>query len=230
MRLQKFLSQAGVCSRRKGEEYILAGRVSVNSEVVSFLGTKIDPETDRVEVDGKKVLFSAVKKKIYIALNKPMGVVSSCSHPGEKIVLDFIDIEERVYPIGRLDKDSIGLLLLTDDGDLHNRLSHPSFDHEKEYVVETEGFVSDHALNEMASGIILDGRRTREAEVTRLSDKSFNIVLKQGINRQIRRMVTLTGNRVKTLKRIRMGSINLGSLKPGKWRYLTEMEVKSLKG
>jgi len=230
MRLQKFLSQAGVCSRRKGEEYILAGRVSVNSEVVSFLGTKIDPETDRVEVDGKKVLFSAVKKKIYIALNKPMGVVSSCSHPGEKIVLDFIDIEERVYPIGRLDKDSIGLLLLTDDGDLHNRLSHPSFDHEKEYVVETEGFVSDHALNEMASGIILDGRRTREAEVTRLSDKSFNIVLKQGINRQIRRMVTLTGNRVKTLKRIRMGSINLGSLKPGKWRYLTEVEVKSLKG
>jgi len=230
MRLQKFLSQAGVCSRRKGEEYILAGRVSVNSEVVSFLGTKIDPETDRVEVDGKKVLFSAVKKKIYIALNKPMGVVSSCSHPGEKIVLDFIDIEERVYPIGRLDKDSIGLLLLTDDGDLHNRLSHPSFDHEKEYVVETEGFVSDEALNEMASGIILDGRRTREAEVTRLSDKSFNIVLKQGINRQIRRMVTVTGNRVKTLKRIRMGSINLGSLKPGKWRYLTYMEVKSLKG
>ena len=230
MRLQKFLSQAGVCSRRKGEEYILAGRVSVNSEVVSFLGTKIDPETDRVEVDGKKVLFSAVNKKIFIALNKPMGVISSCSHPGERIVLDFIDIKERVYPIGRLDKDSIGLLLLTDDGDLHNKLSHPSIDHEKEYVVETEGFVTDHALKEMAFGLILDGKRTRKAEVTRLSDKSFNIVLKQGINRQIRRMVTLTGNRVKMLKRIRMGSINLGTLKPGKWRYLTEVEVKSLRG
>ena len=137
MRLQKFLAHAGVCSRRKGEEYILEGRVRVNREVVNSLGTKINPESDHVEVDGKPVAIAHDKKKIYIALNKPRGVVSSCSHAGEKIVLDLIDINERVYPIGRLDKDSLGLLLLTNDGELHNRLSHPSFDHEKEYVVET---------------------------------------------------------------------------------------------
>ncbi|MCP4115166.1 MAG: rRNA pseudouridine synthase [Desulfobacteraceae bacterium] len=230
MRLQKFLSQAGVCSRRKGEEYILAGRVRVNNETIVSLGTKIDPETDRVEVDGKKIAYSAGKKKIYIALNKPRGIVTSCSHKGERIVLDLIDIKDRVYPIGRLDKDSMGLLLLTDDGELHNRLSHPSFDHEKEYVVETVEPIGNEALKRMADGIVLDGKRTRRARVKRVSETSFNIVLKQGINRQIRRMVKETGNRVKTLKRIRMGSVRLGKLKNGGWRYLSEAEVKALKG
>jgi 23S rRNA pseudouridine2605 synthase/23S rRNA pseudouridine2604 synthase len=230
MRLQKFLSQAGVCSRRKGEEFILAGRVRVNNETIVSLGTKIDPETDRVEVDGKKITYSSGKKKIYIALNKPRGIVTSCSHKGERIVLDLIDIKDRVYPIGRLDKDSMGLLLLTDDGELHNRLSHPSFDHEKEYVVETAGPMGDEALKRMADGIVLDGKRTRRARVKRVDENSFNIVLKQGLNRQIRRMVKETGNRVKTLKRIRMGSVRLGNLKNGAWRFLTEAEVKTLKG
>ncbi len=230
MRLQKFLSQAGVCSRRKGETYILAGRVRVNNETIDSLGTKIDPETDRVEVDGKKITYSPGKKKIYIALNKPRGIVTSCSHKGERIVLDLIDIKERVYPIGRLDKDSMGLLLLTDDGELHNRLSHPSFDHEKEYVVETAGPMGNEALKRMADGIVLDGKRTRRARVKRVDENSFNIVLKQGINRQIRRMVKETGNRVRTLKRIRMGSVRLGNLKNGAWRFLSEAEVKALKG
>lgn len=230
MRLQKFLAHAGVCSRRKGEAYILEGRVRVNHEVILSLGTKIDPETDLVEVDGKKIVLADDKKKIYIALNKPMGVVSSCSHPGEMVVVDLIKIKDRVYPIGRLDKDSVGLLLLTDDGTLHNRLSHPSFDHEKEYVVETTASISDRALDQMAQGIFLDGRLTRRAMVRRLSDNSFSIVLKQGINRQIRRMVTAMGNRVKILKRIRMGSVRLGDLGEGKWRYLTESEVNTLKG
>ena len=230
MRLQKFLSQAGVCSRRKGEEFILAGRVRVNNETIDSLGTKIDPETDRVEVDGKKITYSSGKKKIYIALNKPRGIVTSCSHKGERIVLDLIDIKDRVYPIGRLDKDSMGLLLLTDDGELHNRLSHPSFDHEKEYVVETAGPMGDEALNRMADGIVLDGKLTRKARVKRVDENSFNIVLKQGLNRQIRRMVKETGNRVKTLKRVRMGSVRLGNLKNGAWRFLSEVEVKALKG
>ena len=230
MRLQKFLAHAGVCSRRRGETYILEGRVRVNNEVILSLGTKIDPETDLVEVDGKKIELADDKEKIYIALNKPMGVVSSCSHPGEKVVLDLIDIKDRVYPIGRLDKDSVGLLLLTDDGTLHNRLSHPSFDHEKEYVVETTASISDQALGQMAEGIFLDGKLTRRARVKRLSDTSFNIVLKQGINRQIRRMVTAVGNRVKMLKRVRMGEVRLGNLGVGKWRYLTESEVRDLKG
>ena len=229
MRLQKFLAHAGVCSRRRGEVYILEGRVRVNHKVILSLGTKIDPETDLVEVDNKPIVFADDKAKIYIALNKPLGVVSSCSHPGEKVVVDLIDIKARVYPIGRLDKDSVGLLLLTDDGDLHNRLSHPSFDHEKEYVVETAAPINDEALDQMAAGIVLDGKITRKARVRRLSDNRFNIVLKQGINRQIRRMVTALGNRVKLLKRVRMGSVRLGNLGTGKWRYLTETEVRALK-
>ncbi|ACN15318.1 RluB [Desulforapulum autotrophicum HRM2] len=229
MRLQKFLAHAGVCSRRRGEVYILEGRVSVNHKVVISLGTKIDPEIDLVEVDKKPIVLASEKAKIYIALNKPAGVVSSCSHPGEKVVVDLIDIKDRVYPIGRLDKDSVGLLLLTDDGNLHNRLSHPSFDHEKEYVVETTAPINDEALAQMAAGIVLDGKITRKARVRRLSDNRFNIVLKQGINRQIRRMVTAVGNRVKLLKRVRMGSVRLGNLGTGKWRYLTDTEVRALK-
>ena len=123
MRLQKYLSGAGFCSRRKGEEYIKDGLVMVNDQVVTELGTKVDPEADRVEVDGTRV--EADQKKVYIALNKPREYVTSCNHPGEKIVLDFVDIPERIYPVGRLDKDSTGLLLLTNDGRLHHRLSHP---------------------------------------------------------------------------------------------------------
>lgn len=229
MRLQKFLAHAGVCSRRRGEAYILDGRVRVNHKVILSLGTKIDPETDLVEVDKKPIALASEKAKIYIALNKPAGIVSSCSHPGEKVVVDLIDIKERVYPIGRLDKDSMGLLLLTDDGNLHNRLSHPSFDHEKEYVVETTASINDEALAQMAAGIFLDGKITRKARVRRLSDNRFNIVLKQGLNRQIRRMVTAVGNRVKLLKRVRMGSVRLGNLGMGKWRYLTEKEIRALK-
>ncbi len=229
MRLQKFLAHAGVCSRRRGEALILDGRVRVNHEVIRSLGTKIDPRTDLVAVDNKPVALADDRARTYIALNKPMGVVSSCSHPGEKVVVDLIDINERVYPIGRLDKDSVGLLLLTNDGDLHNRLSHPSFDHEKEYVVETTAPITDDALARMAAGIVLDGKITRKARVRRLSDDRFNIVLKQGINRQIRRMVTVVGNRVKGLKRVRMGSVRLGNLGTGKWRYLTEAEVRALK-
>ena len=137
MRLQKYLSSAGFCSRRKGEEYIRDGRVKVNGVTVTELGSKVDPQNDRVEVDQK--LVQTDQKKIYIALNKPREYVTSCDHPGEKIVLDLVDIPERIYPVGRLDKDSTGLLLLTNDGRLHHRLSHPSFDHEKEYEVTWTG-------------------------------------------------------------------------------------------
>ena len=133
MRLQKYLSAAGVCSRRKGEALIQEGRISVNGVVVSELGTKVDPDLDMVEADGKVIYLR--QKLIYIALNKPRDYVTSCNQKGEKTVLDLVDVPERVYPVGRLDKDSTGLLLLTNDGSLHHRLSHPSFDHEKEYIV-----------------------------------------------------------------------------------------------
>ena len=226
MRLQKFLSQAGVCSRRKGEEYIKAGLVRVNNTVVTELGTKIDPVSDRVEFKGKVV--TPENNFVYIALNKPKGYVTSCSQPGEKIVIDLIDIPQRIYPIGRLDKDSTGLLILTNDGNLHHRLLHPSFDHEKEYDVTVSSPITDGALQNIAGGLPMMGTKTRPAEIIRLSPRRFRIVLKEGKNRQIRRMVRKVGNHVTQLKRLRISNIKLDRLKKGTWRYLTEKEIKAL--
>ncbi|MBT8366329.1 MAG: rRNA pseudouridine synthase, partial [Deltaproteobacteria bacterium] len=151
MRLQKFLSKAGVCSRRKGEEYIQSGWVKVNGKTVTQPGVKVDPQRDLVEVDSEAIESNSTS--IYIALNKPRGYVSSCHQPDEKIVLDLVDISERVYPIGRLDKDSSGLLLLTNDGLLHHQLSHPSFNHEKEYDVKVAKAIAEGALAKLAKGL-----------------------------------------------------------------------------
>jgi 23S rRNA pseudouridine2605 synthase len=222
MRLQKFLSVAGICSRRRGEDYIKAGRVSVNGRNVVELGTKIDPENDQVHFDGKPIKYE--QSLVYIAMNKPVDYVTSCSHPGEKIVLELVDIDQRIYPIGRLDKDSTGLLLLTNDGRLHHKLSHPSFDHEKEYDVAVAKTITDGALKKMATGMPMMEGKTRPARVRRISSRRFRMVLKEGKNRQIRRMVRKVGNRVTILKRIRVAGIKLGRLPPGKWRYLTEKE------
>jgi len=227
MRLQKFLSKAGICSRRKGEEHIKAGLVRVNNTVVTELGTKIDPLKDRVEFNGKLVRLES--DLVYIALNKPEGYVTSCSQSGEKIVLDLIDMPRRVYPIGRLDKDSTGLLILTNDGDLHHRLLHPSFDHEKEYDVILAKPITDGVLQRIAKGMPMMGTKTRPAEITRISSKRFLIVLKEGKNRQIRRMVRKVGNHVTHLKRLRISNIELKGLEKGTWRYLTEKEIKALK-
>ena len=226
MRLQKFLSSAGVCSRRKGEELITAGKVAVNGETVVELGTKIDPNQDQVAIDGKPV--QPADTLVYIALNKPQDYVSSCSHPGEKVVVDLVDISERIYPVGRLDKDSTGLLLLTNDGRIHHRLSHPSFDHEKEYDVTVARPITDGALKKMSGGLPLMGTKTRPARITRISPRRFRIVLQEGKNRQIRRMVRKVGNEVTGLQRKRFASIKLGNLAPGKWRYLSSAEKKSL--
>ena len=226
VRLQKFLSQAGVCSRRRGEVYILDGRVRINGKTVVTLGTKIDPLNDRVEVDGRPVAVKA--GNIYVALNKPKGYVTSCNHPGKPLVVDLVDLPQRIYPIGRLDKDSTGLLLLTNDGRLHHQLSHPSFDHEKEYEVTVERPITDGVLNQMADGIPLKGVKTRPARVTRMSGRRFRMVLKEGRNRQIRRMVAKMGYAVTRLKRVRMASIRLGDLPPGAWRFLTPTERRKL--
>lgn len=226
MRLQKFLSSAGVCSRRKGEEFIVAGKVSVNGKIITELGTKIDPARDQVDVDGQ--VIKPTDEFIYIALNKPGDYVTSCSHPGEKIVVDLVDISERIYPVGRLDKDSTGLLLLTNDGRIHHRLSHPSFDHEKEYDVSVARPISDGALQKMRAGLPLMGTRTRPARVARISARRFRIVLQEGKNRQIRRMVRKVGNKVTRLQRIRVAGIKLGKLASGKWRHLSQSEKESL--
>jgi len=226
IRLQKFLSAAGVCSRRKGEEYIQAGRVAVNGQVVVELGTKVDPAADQVTVDGTPVHSS--QSLIYIVLNKPADYVTSCSHPGEKIVLDLVDVPHRVYPIGRLDKDSTGLLILTNDGRLHHKLSHPSFDHEKEYDVTVAKPISDGALRKMAAGLPMMDTHTRPARVRRTAARRFRIVLQEGKNRQVRRMVRKVGNQVTALKRIRVANIKLGNLARGAWRHLNEQEKQEL--
>lgn len=226
MRLQKYLSTAGVCSRRTGEEYIRAGRVTVNGNIVTELGTRVDPEKDRVAVDGK--IVRERDEKIYIMLNKPPGYITSRSHRGEKIVFDLIDVRERLNPVGRLDKDSTGLLVLTNDGPLHHRLIHPSFDHEKEYEVETRAPISDASLELLRRGIVLEDGKTRPARIDRLSPCEFRITLKEGRKRQIRRMVEKVDHHVKTLHRIRLASLHLGDLKIGHWRHLTKDEVKKL--
>ncbi len=226
IRLQKFLSEAGICSRRKGEEYIKAGFVRVNNEVVTELGEKVDPEKDRVEFNGKVV--DVKSDPVYIALNKPKGYVTSSRQAGDKIVLDLIDINERVYPVGRLDKDSSGLLILTNDGSLHHRLSHPSFDHEKEYNVTVVRPIPDGALRSIAKGMPMMGTKTRPAEIERITPRRFRIVLREGKNRQIRRMVRKVGNHVTRLKRVRVSNIKLGRLAEGTWRNLTEKEKKEL--
>ena len=226
LRLQKFLSMAGFCSRRHGEKHITDGEVKVNGRVVTELGTKIDPKKDRIEVKGKHIEFK--QDLVYIALNKPRGYVTSCKQPGDKIVLDLLDISRRIYPVGRLDKDSTGLLLLTNDGRLHHRLSHPSFDHEKEYEVTVESPITNRALLNMEQGMPIKGTKTRSAETKRISPKRFRIVLKEGKNRQIRRMAGKTGNNVARLKRIRIANIRLGRLATGTWRYLTEKEKDAL--
>ena len=226
MRLQKFLSKAGICSRRKGEEYIKAGWVKVNGKIVTELGVKVDPERDAVEVDSDAIRSDSAPT--YIALNKPKGYVSSCHQQNEKIVLDLLDISERVYPVGRLDKESTGLILLTNDGHLHHRLSHPSFNHEKEYEVTVAKPLPEGALRKLAKGLPMMGTRTRPARVKRISARRFGIVLQEGKNRQIRRMIRKVGNQVTHLKRIRIANIKLGNLPSGSWRYLTKIEKENL--
>jgi 23S rRNA pseudouridine2605 synthase/23S rRNA pseudouridine2604 synthase len=226
MRLQKFLSAAGVCSRRHGEVYIQAGRVRVNGRPATVLGTQVDPDNDRIEVDGRIVTLQT--RHIYIALHKPKGYVTSCSHAGETVVMDLIDLPQRLYPVGRLDKDSTGLLLLTNDGRLHHRLSHPSFDHEKEYEVTVEHPIADCLLDRLSGGMPLMGTQTRPAKIRRLSGRRFKMVLREGRNRQIRRMVDKVGHRVVRLKRIRVANIRLGNLPIGAWRHLTPREEKTL--
>lgn len=226
MRLQKFLSTAGFSSRRKAETFILEGRVSVNGVVITELGSKIDPQSDRVEVDGKPITVE--QPLIYIAINKPKGVVTSCEQKNDRIIMDLIDISERVYPVGRLDKDSSGLLLLTNDGRLHHRLSHPSFDHEKEYEITVASPIPDGALKHMEKGLPMMGTKTRPARIKRLSPQRFRMVLQEGKNRQIRRMLRKVGHQVTDLKRIRVANIRLGNLAEGAWRYLSAREKEEL--
>ena len=226
MRLQKYLSEHGICSRRRAEEHILAGRVRVNGEVVTVLGTKVDPEKDLVEYDQEVV--ETPQKLRYIILNKPYGIVTSCLQKGEVTIKDLVEVKERLFPVGRLDKDSTGLVLMTNDGTLAYRLMHPKFLHEKEYVVDTEDPVTEGMLEKIAKGVKIEGVQTAPCKVTKIGPRRFRIVLKEGRNRQIRKMVSKVGTEVVKLERIRIENVRLGSLPQGAWRELNFEEEYEL--
>ncbi len=228
VRLQKFMAECGVASRRGAEELIRAGKVLVNGRAVTQLGTRVDPQRDRVVVDGE--LLRQKEGKIYIKLHKPRGYLSSCrSQFGEKTILDLVkNAPSRLYPVGRLDKDSEGLIILTNDGELADRLTHPRYEHEKEYLVNVQLPISNDQLRSFQSGIVIEGQKTLPAKVRRIGEGSFSIVLREGKKRQIRRMVEAVGNRVIKLIRIRIGNIRLGPLPPGKYVYLTSSEIRGL--
>ena len=232
-RLQKILSQAGIASRRKAEELIQAGRVRLNGRVVTELGTKADPRTDRITIDGRPLRLSS--ERLYILLHKPVGVVTTLSDPeGRPTVRDLLpEVRVRVFPVGRLDYYSSGLLLLTNDGELALRLTHPRYGVRKTYQVKVNGRPTAEALEKLASGVRLEEGTTAPAEVRviRGSDAKtwLEITLSEGRKREVRRMCEQVGYRVEKLTRIRLGPLNLGSLQPGQHRTLTEREVYQLR-
>lgn len=231
MRLQKFLSECGVASRRKSEELIISRVVKVNGRVAQ-LGDKVDPHRDRVTVHGKPV--KQVKEKVYLMLHKPRGFVTTMSdEQGRRCVADLVkDAPAKVYPVGRLDRDSEGLLLMTNDGDFSNRMMHPRSEVSKTYRVTVRPPVTDDMLSELMSGIVLDGRRTAPCTVEIIEKDDTRVVLRfvihEGRNREIRRMCEAVGLEVVRLKRIAIDTLKLGMLQQGKWRELTEQEVKRL--
>ncbi len=226
MRINKYLAAAGLCSRRDAEQYVLDGRVTCNGEVIHSLATRIG-ETDRVAVDGKP-LFLPERTVVY-AYHKPIGVTVSLADPKQKNLLaDHVkDIPERVVPVGRLDKDSSGLLLLTNDGPLVHRLTHPSFQKEKVYEVRLNQVPKGRDIARFEQGILLDGIKTRPAKITRHAN-GLQIRMREGRNRQIRRMWALLGYEVKKLHRTEMDGIKLGDLPEGHFRKLSREERKGL--
>lgn len=233
-RLQKVLAQAGIASRRASEEIIVQGRVTVNGQVVTVLGYKVDPQHDVIAVDGQRLAASAVKP-IYLILNKPKGVLSTTSDErGRQTVMDLVDLNERVYPVGRLDYQSEGLILLTNDGELVEKLTHPRSHVEKEYHVLISGKPTGQTLARWRQGgLEVEGRPTARAVVERLTPEGdhtwLKIILTEGRKRQIRAVAQALGHQVLKLARVRIGPITLGHLKPGKWRHLNPVEVELLK-
>lgn len=226
-RLQKLLSAAGVCSRRGAEEYINAGRVTVNGQT-AHLGDKADPQRDTVAVDG--VAMGAPAKSLYLMLNKPRGYVTTLAdEQGRRTAAQLVsDCGVRVWPVGRLDLDSEGLLLFTNDGELTNQLIHPRHGVEKQYLVSVVGEV-EAAIPILSGPLELDGLPLAPARVDLLGPSLLSVTIHEGRNRQVRRMCELAGLRVKALRRVREGNLQLGSLKLGNWRYLTEDEVDALR-
>ena len=236
-RLQKILSSAGVASRRLSEQLIAQGRVTVNGKVVTELGTKADPASDDIRVDGRRVKLQ--QRRRYILLNKPRGYVTTRSDPqGRKTVLDLLKgVREYIYPVGRLDYDSEGLLILTNDGDLAAYLTHPSHEVERVYEAKVRGVPDAHAIERLEKGVTMEGRRTAPARVevktrpstTDVSHSVVHITIHEGRNRQVRQMFDAVGHPVMRLTRVRIGPIEDPRLPPGHWRELTPEEIARLR-
>jgi 23S rRNA pseudouridine2604 synthase len=224
MRLNKFISETGVCSRREADALIEAGRVTVNG-AVAVLGTQVEA-SDAVCIDGKPI--GASKKHVYIALNKPPGITCTTERDVKGNIVDFVGHRERIFPIGRLDKDSEGLILLTNNGDIVNEILRQENEHEKEYLVTVDRAVSEIFLNGMASGVRILGTVTKPCRVQRVDRCTFKIILTQGMNRQIRRMCSFFGYKVVRLQRVRIINVTLDGLKLGQWRDLKLAELRGL--
>jgi len=228
IRLNKHLAGLGVASRREADVLISKGKIKVNGKVVTEMGTKIDPDADKIEVSDSVVQDR--EKLVYIALNKPKGYVCSVKPTKQdpNIALDLIDIPERIYPVGRLDKETTGLLLLTNDGTFVNKIIHPSSESEKEYEVTFFQQIPMGAIKKLEAGVKLEGSKTLPTKVRKIGPAKIRIILKEGKNRQVRRICQKVGYPVKTLKRVRIKNLELGDLESGKWRYLTKREVSLL--
>jgi 23S rRNA pseudouridine2605 synthase len=230
VRLNRYLSIAGITSRRKADEYILAGRVSVNGRVVTDLGTKIRPGTDSVFFNGKQVVD--IDPKVYIILNKPKDCITTLSdEKGRRSVLDVVKFSKRIFPVGRLDRNTTGALILTNDGDFANLLMHPRNKVPKSYLVTTDGPVSPAALRELADGVPLEDGRTAPAGVELIPGAKncvVGITIREGRNRQVHRMFQATGYMIEKLDRVAYGPISYEGLARGEWRYLTPAEVRAL--
>ncbi|MFI8715651.1 23S rRNA pseudouridine(2604) synthase RluF [Brevibacillus brevis] len=224
MRINKFISETGICSRREADKLIESKRVTINGQLAE-LGSTV-ASGDDVRIDGQPL--GVKKKDVYIALNKPVGITCTTELHVKGNIIDFVNHSERIFPIGRLDKDSQGLILLTNDGDIVNKILRAENNHDKEYIVTVDKPITANFLHGMANGVRILGTTTKPCKVTKVSDRVFNIVLTQGLNRQIRRMCQAFGYQVRKLERIRIMNIALGNLKLGQWRNLTAKELTDL--
>jgi len=227
VRLNKYLSESGACSRRGADTLIAEGRITVNG-VRAKVGMQVS-ESDDVRLDGDRVGRARKKTKpVYIALNKPAGITCTTERHVAGNIIDFVNHSERIFPIGRLDKDSEGLILLTNDGDVVNEVLRAEHQHEKEYIVAVDRPITPELVESMAAGVRLSDATTRPCKVTRIGPKTFRIILTQGLNRQIRRMCEALGFTVEALQRVRIMHIHLGELPLGRWRQLSPPEIERL--
>lgn len=224
IRINKFISETGMCSRREADKLVSEGRVTINGKAAEA-GSRVSPG-DFVKVNGKPLKPKAAP--VYIAFNKPMGIVSTTDPREKNNIIDYIGFPKRIFPIGRLDKDSEGLIFLTSDGDIVNKILRAGNNHEKEYIVTVDKPITTEFIRAMSKGVKILGTVTKKCKVVEISKNTFRIVLTEGMNRQIRRMCEVFGYNVVRLKRIRIMNVRLGDLPKGKWRYLTKEELHTI--